>query len=440
MVRFPVSMVGQHLARISAVVVALLAISIAILSTRADDTPATDAPATDAPATAPPKVAPPKFIPMKPEAATKTLTDKGLKKLKPTATAISWVLSDDATVCEKLAEFSKLAAAHRAAAKATKAKSIEISKDSDVLSKAEARYTELKGYAEKPETIPRKIMAHFRSQQEMLQALQQDLNDQITTINKLRPKVQGQFAGDLAGSLKAAIVEWMTARNNLILGYATALAEFADLDKRYHDLADDADVATALKSLGKKNHLGSPEFEQIQKAMTAAAATIDSGEVPFYREGALDTVGAVLNDTLPVAMRIQSVQPNSPNWAPTELLAKAGIKVDPASPEVTLNISGNGNRSIKCRQVIVPKLRIGKFMLENLQFLAMPDDAKDLGLQISSNALKSYDQTPDRETWLYKFVKQAEPKPDDSATPAATPPKPDDAATPAAAPPKPDEK
>lgn len=421
MTRFQISALGRQLARLSAVVLASLATATAVLPARADDAPATDAPAIASPKTDAPKIAPPKFVPMKPAVALKTLTDKGLKKLKPTATAISWVLADDAKVCEKLADFSKLAAADRAAGKAAKAKSSELSKDSDVLSKAQARYTELKGYSDKPDTIPRKITAHYHSQQEMMQALQQELNDTVTTINKLQPKLQGQFVADMAPSLKAAIVDWMTTRNNLILGYAAAQADFGDLEKRYHDLAEDADVATALKSLGKKNRLGSPEFEQIQKAMTAAAATIDSGEVPFYREGALDTVGAVLNDTLPVALRIQSTQPNSPNWAPTELLVKAGIQVDPTSPEVTLNFSGNGNRAVKCRQVTVPKLRIGKFVLENLKFLAMPDDAKDLGLQLSSNELKPYDQTPDRETWLYKFAKLAEAKPDDAATPAAAP-------------------
>ena len=43
----------------------------------------------------------------------------------------------------------------------------------------------------------------------------------------------------------------------------------------------------------------------------------------------------------------------------------------------------------------------------------MNDDAKDFGTQIVNSELKAYDQTPDKETWIYKFAaKPVEPKPD----------------------------
>lgn len=399
----------------------LLAIATAVVPARAADVPGSDAPASTPPNGAPPKGAPPKgvppkFVPVKPAVAVKTLTQKGLTKLKPTPTAISWVLADDVKTCEKLADFYKVVTAQRVAAKKAKEESAQISKDRETLSKAEARYSELKGYNEKPDTIPRQVAARFRSQQEMMQALQQDLNDHVNTINKLRPRLQGKFISDMPASLKAALTDWMLARNNLILAYPAAKADFSDLDKRYKDLADDADVTTALRSLGKKNHLGSPEFEQAQKAIAETEATATSGDVPFYREGPLDSVAAILNETLPIAIRIESVNPQAPSWAPTEVLTKAGITIDPAAPMVTLNFTGSSKRTIQCRQVVVPKLRFGKYVLENLKFLAMPDDAKDLGIELANSELKAYDQTADRETWLYKFAKQDQPKPDDDKT------------------------
>ena len=121
-----------------------------------------------------------------------------------------------------------------------------------------------------------------------------------------------------------------------------------------------------------------------------------------------------MNETTPIIIRIDSVNGNSASWAPTDVLAKAGITVDPAAPMATLSFSGKPMRTVQCRLVVVPKLRFGKYVLENVKFLAMPDDAKDLGIQIKGAELKGYDQTPDRETWLYKFVKQEQPKPDDA--------------------------
>jgi len=418
--------------------------SVDVLPARADDDipgielPKQEAPKTDSPKAKPaaaPKAPPVKMVWYKPAEATKILTDKGLTKVKvkSSATSVPWVLPDDDKVTEKLADFAKVAAANRAAAKIAKQTSRDIGGDRETLSKAQARYSELKLYSEKPDTIPPQIAGRFSSQQAMMQALQQEMNSQIEIINKLQPKLQGRFISDIPGALRTTITDWMLARNNVILAYNAAKADFEPLDKQYRALADDPQVRDALRSLGKKNRLASSGFEQVQTMMAEAEKIVDSGEVPFYRTGAVDTVGAILNDTTPVAILIQSTQPNAPSWAPADVLAKAGITVDPASPELSLQFSGDNKRTIKCRQVIVPKLRIGKYVLENLKFLAMPDDAKDLGLEISANELKDYDQTPDRDTWLYKFEKKA-PMPEE---PKADAPKPDESKPDTA---KPDEK
>jgi hypothetical protein len=400
MTRFPVFYDPRHFGRFLAVGFATLAIVVTIYPIRAEEPSATQ----------PPKSARPNPI----TDAMKTLADKGLTKLKASpASIITWVLPDDAKVHEKLADLRKWETAQHKAAKKVKDEASGTAKDRDTLAKAEARYQELKGYADKPDSIPRKIAARFRSPQEMQQALENDLRTQIMTINELKPKLMGKFAGDMAPSLKTAITDWMTARNNLILAYLAVEANFSELDKQYQALAEDPDVAAALQSLGKKNHLGSAGFEQDKKAMAATAATALSGEVPFYREGSYDSVGALLNETTAIIIRIESVNPQAVSWAPTEVLTKAGIAIDPAAPLATLTFGGAGKRTIQCRQVVVPKLRLGKYVLEDVKFLAMPDDAKDLGTQIANSELKGYDQTPDQSTWLYKFVKQGEPAPEE---------------------------
>lgn len=361
-------------------------------------------------------------------AAMETLKQKGLTKQKPVAGNVYWTLDDDAKVHEKLEAFRKADAAQRDAAKKAHTDSVTTSKDRDALSKAEKRYQELKPYADKPDSIPPQIRRKFRSEQEMRQALVDDLNDAVNTINKLRPKVNGQFAGSMAPALKATITDWMIARNNLIQAYLAAEPEFNELNKKYKELAEDPEAAAALKTLGKKNHLGSKDFEADQKAMATAETTALSGDVPFFREGMGDFLGGLLNETTPVVVRLESVNAQSGNWAPATLLTKAGITIDSSAPPLTLTFTGNGKRVIQCRQVIVPKLRLGKYVLENLKFLAMPDDAKDLGTQLMSKELVAYDLTPDVEKWLFKIVKKEQPKSDDDddkpATPATEKPKP----------------
>jgi hypothetical protein len=391
---------GGFAGGIRVLTLALLLVSFAAVSATgmADDT------VHDAAVSAKPKSAPVKFVWMKPEAALKVLTDRGLKRLKPTASTISWVLADDAKVSEKLADFAKVAAAHHAAAVKVKKLSKETSTDQEALSKAKARYAELKAYSEKPETIPRKIAARFRDEQQLMEALTKELNDQVEMIHTLEPKVLGKFVADMPPPLKAAISDWMLARSKLILAYLPAKPDFVDLDRRYRALADDANVFNALKSLGKKNQLASSAFQQIQKDFVEADATAMTGDVPFYREGSFDSVAAILNETMPIVLKIDAVSPKPLSWMPADMMVKAGVAVDGSEPLAELTITGTAKRVLRCRIVTVPAIRFGKYLVADVKFLALPDDAKDLGIQIAGTELKAYDQRPDQETWLYKFT------------------------------------
>jgi hypothetical protein len=335
------------------------------------------------------------------------LADKGLSQLKPTPTSISWVLADDGKVHDDLEAFRKAELTHRNAAKKVKDEAAKTAKDYDALTKAEKRYQEAKGYLDKPETIPRKLASRYRSREELGRALLDEVNSQAAVINQLRPQVNGTFSGGMAPRLKASITDWMVARNNLIIAYLAAEPKFTPLDKQYKALVDDSDVARALKSLGAKHRLGSPSFEQDKKAMAAVESTVMTDEVPFLRDGPMDALGGLLNETTTVPIQIESVNPKAGNWMPIDLLVKAGVAVDPTAPAVTLTFSSNGKKSVyQCRQVTVPKLRFGKHVLENLQFLALPDDAKDLGPQLMSKELAGFDLTPDLDKWLFKLAKK----------------------------------
>jgi hypothetical protein len=335
------------------------------------------------------------------------LADKGLSQLKPTPTSIAWVLADDSKVHDDLEAFRKAELTHRAVAKKVKDEAAKTAKDRDTLTKAEKRYQEAKGYLDKPETIPRKLASRYRSREELGRSLLDEVNSQAAVINQLRPQVNGAFSGGMAPKLKAAITDWMVARNNLIIAYLATEPEFTPLDKQYKALADDADLARSLKSLGAKHRLGSPGFEQDKKAMAAVESTVMTDEVPFLRDGPMDALGGLLNETVTVPIQIESVNPKAGNWMPADLLAKAGITVESSAPAVTLTLSANGKKSVyQCRPVVVPKLRFGKHVLENLHFLALPDDAKDLGPQLMSKELAGFDLTPDLDKWLFKLAKK----------------------------------
>ena len=347
--------------------------------------------------------------------AVQTLTQKGLVKQKPVGGIVPWVLEDETKLHQKLESVRRAERAERDAAKKVKTDSASVAKDRETLSKAEKHYQEIKPFTEKPETIPPNIVKRFRNRQAMVDALISDLNSTVATINRLKPKVEGEFVGGMAPALKTTITDWMKARNDLILGFLAAEPLFTELNEKYTELQKDADVAAALQELGKNNRLGSKEFEQGRTLMAAAAKTALSGDIPFYREGLMDSIGGLLNETNSVAVQIDTMNPKAGNWAPALELAKAGIQVDPGPPTAALTLSGGGGgkRVIQCRKAIVPKLRFGNVVLEKLPFLALPDDAKDLGMQISSKELRGFDTTADVEKWTFKLVKKEMPKTDE---------------------------
>jgi hypothetical protein len=340
-------------------------------------------------------------------APTQVLAEKGLTRLKGDSSSAPWVLAAEARVHEQLEPFRKAEAAHRAAAKQVRAEDDGAKADKQELDQAEKNYETYTGWTKNPQTIPREIAARFASRQLMLQSLQDELNKQVEIVNRLRPKLANQANGGVSPALKSAIVDWMAARAYLLQIYWAAQPELAALEGNYQTLADDPDVAAALKSLGKKHRLGSKDYEQDKKRMAEVETSVLVGEVPYYREGMFDFVGAVLNEKVSLVLKIESVNVQSANWIPAATLEQAGIAIDPQTPTVNLNITGGpAVRQIQCRKVKVPSLRLGKYLLEDLEFLALPADAKDLGAQLVIKELADYDVSQDRDKWLFKLARK----------------------------------
>jgi hypothetical protein len=352
---------------------------------------------------------------------TKVLQEKGLTKAKGGGPLTSWTVPDDAKTVAALEAFRKAVADEKAAQKSVKIDSSRIGKEREELANAEKDYATLDGYVKKPDTIPPNIQRRFRSEQEMKQALVDQYNGDIETINKLRPKLNSGAVGGMVASLKKEIEDWMTVRAAVAAGYPAAKEQLDGLADKYKALGEDADVVAALKTLGKRNRLGSPEFLEDQKLLADVEKRVLGDEVPFYREQVFDFVSAVVNGKASVLLRIDP-NPQSANWIPADVLDKAGVAIPASAQTVTLNFS-SPKRAIQCRLVQIPALDLGKYTLRDLKFLAMPPDAKDLGTQLMAKELNDYDLTPDRDTWLLKIVpKPKEDKPDtETKAPADAP-------------------
>ncbi len=242
----------------------------------------------------------------------------------------------------------------------------------------------------------------------MQQALLEQYNADIVTLNKLRPKLASGNVGGMVASLKKDIEEWMAARGAVVAGFAAAQEQLNGLADKYKALAEDPEVIEALKVLGKKNRLGSKEFADDQKLLADAEKHVLGDEMPFYREGVADFVSAVVNGKTSVVLRIDP-NPQSANWIPADVLEKAGVAIDPAAQTVTINFT-SPKRTIQARLIQLPTLQIGKHVFRDLKFLAMPADVKDLGMQLVTKELADFDITPDRDTWTLKLVRKPNDK------------------------------
>jgi hypothetical protein len=169
------------------------------------------------------------------------------------------------------------------------------------------------------------------------------------------------------------------------------------LRERYAELAGETDVAESLASLG--GQLGPASGYEAERRRKEQVASVVFGDgVPVYRRSGQDRVSLIVADQ--TAATFSYTGDRGPTVVPASMLQSAGIEVADDAEQVELVAD---DRVLLARRVRIPRLRVGKIVVEGVDALALPPEAEDLGAKISGEAFGKYRAALDRDRLWFRL-------------------------------------
>jgi hypothetical protein len=105
-------------------------------------------------------------------------------------------------------------------------------------------------------------------------------------------------------------------------------------------------------------------------------------------------VPVMINDRRPATLTYK--EGREPCLLPDSVRRKTGIEIGDDAVESTYQ--AKDGREFTVNTVVLPYVRLGPYLLENVPFLALPPEAEDLGGRITDSAFSTYNvkAQPDR--------------------------------------------
>ena len=219
----------------------------------------------------------------------------------------------------------------------------------------------------------KRLDEQVRLQEELVRAL----SEQCTT-----PENLGRLS-----AVKNTVVAFINARAELAVSMHWIRRHIAGLDASYEVLQANPGIQQALRNLGAQYNLGPAgdyhgdvgKFERYERV-------VYSEFLPMYVDDDRYRVGVMLGDETPATFTIGDS--GAQTWIPQSLIESAGLSVPADAPHASIQI--DSNRQVVAQQFTVPYLRIGRFVLTDVEALALPSEDADLGAQIGLNGFSGY--------------------------------------------------
>ena len=183
--------------------------------------------------------------------------------------------------------------------------------------------------------------------------------------------------------LKPALLELIQVRQDLMVSLATIRELAENLDGRYAPLREDAAVSAALRTLGSPHTMGPlRKYDAELRRAGKIEQTTLGGRVPIYREGKKLRVNALLNERTPATFTL--LESGGATWITAGIAEAAGIV--PTADARRATVRPSPQRTFSAPIVKIAKLRLGKWVLKDVEACILPPEGEDLGAQISREA------------------------------------------------------
>ncbi len=219
----------------------------------------------------------------------------------------------------------------------------------------------------------KRLDEQVRLQEELVRAL----SEQCTT-----PENLGRLS-----AVKNTVVAFINARAELAVSMHWIRRHIAGLDASYEVLQANPGIQQALRNLGAQYNLGpAGDYHSDVGKFERYERVVYSEFLPMYVDDDRYRVGVMLGDETPATFTIGDS--GAQTWIPQSLIESAGLSVPADAPHTSIQI--DSNRQVVAQQFTVPYLRIGRFVLTDVEALALPSEDADLGAQIGPNGFSGY--------------------------------------------------
>jgi len=181
----------------------------------------------------------------------------------------------------------------------------------------------------------------------------------------------------------------MKARGALTVASLRAARRAEEMTARYQELADDSDVQRALEQLGPGvNRLGpTPALGRNLKRIQSNDERLLTDQVMGFFGGEEENVfhvEAIVNDRTSAQFALRPRAEFS--LIPEHVLREAGV---PYESEWKLEREANGV-SFRTNRVVIPSLRLGRFVSTNIEAFVLPADIRNLRGFLADNAFPNF--------------------------------------------------
>jgi hypothetical protein len=184
--------------------------------------------------------------------------------------------------------------------------------------------------------------------------------------------------------VQARLIDLTNQRHKLALAVLGIREAVPRLEAAYQALAADDAVSAALKQINGVARLGpvNPNYRGELRRLGECERAAFTPWVPLYIQSGRVRVGALVNDRSPVTFTWKSE--TQPTVLTASMLEAAGLSVPHGAEGTTLTF--DRGRRTAARRAVVPSLRFGRHVLENVPVWVLPPEAEDLGALIGPQA------------------------------------------------------
>ena len=232
-------------------------------------------------------------------------------------------------------------------------------------------------------------------------------NRAVTQYNELGDRIRLLENLDPAKELKAPREKANQAREAYLQQVLDMRALADKIQRAYVDLAADAEVKKAIEQLNEETGktyslVESKTFQSKLRDLNRLEDSVLSETIPL-RSDRSDTflVSTVLNGKYTKELVIDSGA--SIMSFPYKLAAEVGVEPKSTDPDVTL-ILADGDR-VQAKLVKIPQVRVGKFVVENVECAVMPQDLVNASPILGMSFLRHFSFKIDSSTHKLTMAK-----------------------------------